>query len=398
MAERHLNDWLQSYLDYTKNHESPEKLHLWTGLASLSAALKRQVYVDRGYYKLYSNIYVLIVAESARIRKSIAMDIGINLIRAAIPDLYYISGTLTPEGLVKHMNRVKVIASSEKGKPEIQYDSHVLIHADELAELFSYDRTRAAKLTILLTKIYGSQTEHMHTLATEGQILLRNLYPTLLAATDPHNLKVLPEEAIGGLIGRTIFVTASEKRKPIWKHHITDEDKKLYENLKDDLHTISLVRGEMKMTPEADAMFEQWYIKQSEVKVEDPRLDAFHERCHDTAVKLATLFSISRSDDLILTHVHAREGISYIEKQLSEFSKISNWAAASTYAQTRAKFIDLLRRQGGAGMRKQALKALHIPLEEMLTLESTLEMEGTIEIKTAGKNAFYKLSREELQR
>jgi len=393
-VSRKLEDWLQSYLVYTEKQESPEKLHFWVGLSILSAALKRQVWIDKGYYKLYSNIYVLLVAESAMLRKSTAMDIGIKLIRDAVPDLYYISGSMTPEGLLKHMNRVKVI-SNENGKPHIQYDSHVFIHADELAELFGFDRQRASRFTILLTKIYGAQTEHTHTLATEGQLLLRNLYPTLLAGTDPRNLKVLPEEAVAGLIGRLVFVTANEKRKPIAWPHPTDSDAQLYDLLKYDLNTISQLRGEIIVTDDAHARFEDWYVKHAEGHEEDPRLDAFRERCHDTALKLAILLSISCYDDLVLTDQHMERGINYIEAQIPEFGRVANWAISSTYAQGRARFIDTLRRQGGVGMRKQMLKIMTIPLEEIIILESSLEQEGTLTIKVSGKNVFYKLIKEE---
>ena len=393
MSERKLSDWLESYLIYTEKQESPEKLHFWVGLSVLSAALKRQVWIDKGYYKLYPNIYVLLVAESAMLRKSTAMDIGIKLVRAAVPDLYYISGSMTPEGLLKHMNRVKVI-SNEQGKPHIQFDSHVLIHADELAELFGFDRQRASRFTILLTKIYGAQTEHTHTLATEGQLLLRNLYPTLLAGTDPRNLKVLPEEAVAGLIGRLVFVTASEKRKPIAWPHPSDDDNKLYELLKYDLHTISQLRGELTVTPDAHARFEDWYVHHAETPEEDSRLDAFRERCHDTALKIAILLSVSATDNLTLTDSDMEKGIGYIEKQIPEFAKIANWVVSSTYAQNRARFIDTLRRQGGVGMRKQMLKLMALPLEEILALEASLESEGTVTLRLSGKNVFYKLEKE----
>lgn len=141
---RKLGDWLESYLVYTEKQESPEKLHFWIGLSALSAALKRQVWMNRGYYKLYPNTYVLLVAESAMLRKSTAMDIGIKLVRDAVPDIHYISGSMTPEGLMKHMNRIKV-GTGENGKPIVRYDSHILIHADELAELFGFDRQRASR-------------------------------------------------------------------------------------------------------------------------------------------------------------------------------------------------------------------------------------------------------------
>lgn len=394
-SERHLANWLDGYIEYTAKQESPEKLHFWTGLVVVGAALKRQVWMNRGYYKLYPNIYVLLVAESAMLRKSTAMDIGMDLVRAAVPDLYYISGSMTPEGLIKHMNRVKVVGG-EKGKPVIKYDSHVLIHADELAELFGFDKTRASRLTILLTKIYGAQAEHTHTLATEGQLLLRNLYPSFIAATDPRNLKVLPEEAVAGLIGRLVFVTASEKRKPVAWPSPSDEDRTLYKKLKDDLYTISTLSGEIKVTPEAHDCFEQWYVGLGSKKSDDTRIEAFRERCHDTALKLAMLLAITTSNDLILTHKHVEQGIEYIERQIPEFGKVANWAAASTYAQNRAKFIDLLRRQGGVGFRRQALKALAISLEDIVILENSLEAEMILSCKLSGKNMIYKLAKEEM--
>ena len=394
MSERKLEDWLSSYLTYTERQESPEKLHFWVGLSVLSAALKRQVWMDRGYYKLYPNTYVLLVAESAMLRKSTAMDIGVKLVRDAVPDIHYISGSMTPEGLMKHMNRIK-IDKNENGKPHVRYDSHIFIHADELAELFGFDRQRASRFTILLTKIYGAQTEHTHTLATEGQLLLRNLYPTLLAGTDPRNLKVLPEEAVAGLIGRLVFVTASEKRKAVAWPAPTEEDAARYLLLKEDLTTISQLKGEIIVKEDAHARFEDWYVKHSEVKEEDSRLDAFRERCHDTALKLAILLSISTSDSLVLTDSHMKRGIEYIEKQIPEFSRVANWAVSSTYAQNRARFIDILRRQGGVGMRRQLLKVLALSLEDVTILEASLEAEGTIKTRLTGKNVVYTLAKEE---
>ena len=394
---RKLDNWIDAYLEYTQKQESPEKLHFWVAVSLISAAIKRQVWMDRGYYKLYPNTFVLIVAESARVRKSVAIDIGMTLVRAAVPDLYYITGTLTPEGLVKHMNRVKV-NTNEVGKARVQYDSHVLIHADELAELFGYDRQRASKLTILLTKIYGSQREHMHTLASEGQILLRNLYPTLLAATDPRNLKVLPEEAVAGLIGRLIFVTARDRRHVVAWPQPGEHEQELYETLVEDLFEISQLRGEIVPTADARAFFKDWYVGRADTKIEDPRIDAFNERCHDTTLKLATIFALAAGDTLIVTLDQMKRGIEYVERQIPEFSHVMNWAASSTYAQNRAKFIDMLQRQGGVGMRRQALKMMVLPLEEILVLENSLEHEGTITVRIAGKNVFYKLSKDELSK
>ena len=57
-------DWLTSYMELTSNLESPDSIHLWTGLSLISAASRRKVFLDMEYGKIYPNLYVIIVAES----------------------------------------------------------------------------------------------------------------------------------------------------------------------------------------------------------------------------------------------------------------------------------------------------------------------------------------------
>lgn len=399
MPERKLKNWLDSYLDYTSYQESTEKMHFWVGLSVLSAAVKRQLWMRRVRYKIYPNLYIILVGDSGATRKSVAMNIGMKLLRSAIDDIYYITGSMTSEGLVKHMNRSKIILRGDStGKPTIVTDSHVMVHADELATTFSYDRSRAAKFTMLLTEIYGSDEEYMHTLASENQIVLRNLYPVFLAGTDPRNLKVLPEDAVAGMIGRTIFVTEKKlKRLIAWS---SDEDDVLADalgsKLKEDLQIISSLHGQVTVTQKANDLFKSWYTDGKREAHDDPYTSAFYARCHDTALKLAMLFSISCNDSLIIDYKHVAKGIEYVEKQVQEFSNVREWAATSTYSQTRARFIDMLRRQGGAGTRRQMMKMLSISLEEITGIETSLEAEHTVTIKMIKPNIVYKLSKEEL--
>lgn len=398
MSDRICGDWLLKYLDYTQDQESPEKLHLWTAFTVLSAALRRRVWMSRGTYDLYPNIYVLIVAESATVRKSTAMNIGVDLLLDTIPKLSteggYITGKITPEGLVKQMNRTETyFAHPDDQIPQVRKESHILIHCDELATLFSYDKGRASNMAILLTEIYGRK-RYMHTTKTDSQMLLDDLYPTLLAGTAPQNLKVLPEEIVGGLIGRIILVTAKEKRKPIaWpeRSEYLVETKKM---LRRDLEVISKLKGEMAVTPAGKALFKKWYEEMCEMEYQDPSIDAFRERCHDTALKIAMLISVSRSSDLIVDEEHVAGGIKFIEAQIPEFTRISQWTQSSPHGQNRAKFIDILKRRGGAADRRLLLKMLGIDIEEFNSLQATLIQEGTIEVRNMNKRLVIKLSEE----
>src|SRR6267142_316807 len=309
---RQLGDWLHSYLDYTEDSESPEKFHLWVGLSLLSAAVKRQVFVTRVKYKLYPNIYVLLVAESGMARKSAAMDIGLPILKEAVLDCPVIADATTPEGLVKFIHRNSLI-STRSGK--INLDGFVMVHADELATLFSHDKIRAAKMGTLLTRCYMCPERYDHTTARDDTMSIKKPYITLLGATDPLNLKVIPEDiAIGGLLGRLIMVVSGSRRRgrPTW----SDDDPKsndLRKALINDLNIISQGMGEMTKTPAAMALYDQCYegLVDREHAEQDRRIKGFFSRCHDTAVKVAMLISLSRSNDLILSESHMAGGIAF---------------------------------------------------------------------------------------
>src|SRR5262245_38693074 len=107
-------------------------------MVMMATAIQRKVMIQRVKYKISPNIYVMMVAASGKIRKSVAMDIGLDILKAAVPDVRVIGDRLTPEGLVKHVNRP--IEFNNNGHKETRQDSTILIHGDELANLFGYDR------------------------------------------------------------------------------------------------------------------------------------------------------------------------------------------------------------------------------------------------------------------
>lgn len=396
-GKRNLEDWIQGYLDYTEDQESPEQIHFWTALSVLSAAMRRQVYIDMGgVYKLFPNIYVLIVGESAKIRKSVAMEMGIKLLEEAVPDIFILRGRTTPEAVVKYANRTNITQNGmDPTKAVIRQDSHFLLYADELATLFGYDRIMASRMSILLTDIYSSKDKYPHLTKGDAPIILHNLYPTLLAATDPRNLKVLPEDAVGGLLGRTIFVVANKRRrKNAWPELSKREN--LWRDLVVDLARISSLKGTFTVTKEARELFTKWYDKFTDREVNDPRLDAFMERGHDTARKISMLISLSRSNSLIISAEHMAGGIAVLEKQIEEFTKSMEWTATTIYSQNRMKLLDLLKRRGGVASRRVLMKAMNISRDDMDTLQISLEQEGSITVAQIGNDFIFKITAEEV--
>jgi uncharacterized membrane protein len=358
------------------------------------------VWLDRGWedYLLYPNIYVLFVAESATTRKSQAIDMGLSLLREAIPDIYTIGDSATPEGIIKHVNRV-THSKGSNGQVRVSTESSLLIHADELASLFSFDKQRASRMGILLTRVYRSPKKYEHTTSGEGKVEIYNPYFTLIAATAPQNLKVIPPDSTGGLMGRLIFVAEKARRATIaWGPKLRQTKKspgqiaELRQALVADLYRISHLEGEIRPTPEAIDIFEEWYNEQADKKYASPSLDAFHARSHDTALQLATLLCVAETDDLILRPSHILGGIKFMEKQLPVAGTLQQWTGESDFAQRRAKVLDLLRRAGGFATRRSIIREMDLSSADLDSLLLSMCEGGIIEQrKTGDKNIVYRL-------
>lgn len=376
------HDWLGSYLELTASLEAPESLHLWTGLVLLSAATRRKIYLDMQHGRVFPNMYIIIVAESARVRKSVAMDHGRDLLMDAIPDIRIMRDSMTSQGLIKSMNHRVSVIQGDRINEELRSD--VAIFADEIANLFSYEKTRSAQMVIFLTRAYTCPAIYDHTTVRDATVRLHNLYPVLIGGTDPRNLKVLPEDAIGGLTGRLIWVVENTRRanNPGWKRdpRLTLERDLLREYLIHDLRRIANLSGEMQTEPTAMDFYDHWYEELSKKDSKDPDTDAFYHRCHTTALRLATLLSLSMSDTLVITMAQMKAAIALIELQLPVVKRVTMWSGSSQYEQHRAKFIHFMQNSNGITVRRLVLRHLGVSVEDFEKLTTTLVQDGTIEI------------------
>lgn len=381
---RLLQDWLQGYLEYTAQQESPESLHLWTALSVISAAVRRRVFIEHEYYRIYPNTYVIIVAESAKVRKSTAMDLGRDLLLDACPEVKIMRDSMTSQGLIKALNKKTQVVNAD-GKITEELRSDVAIFADEVANLFSYDKTRSSQMVIFLTRSYSCPNLYDHTTARDSTVRLHNLYPVFIGGTDPHNLKVLPSDAVGGLTGRLIWIIERERRhnNPGWKRDNESAVRRrlIREMLIHDLQRIAELQGEVTTSKEAQDFYDNWYEQLSARGNEDQNIDAFYQRCHTTALRLAILKCLSETDDMQLTLKHMKAGIALIEQQLPEMQRINMWAGSSNFEILRAKYVSfLINSPKGVTTRAVLLKHMGVMSEEFDKISYTLIQDGTIRV------------------
>lgn len=290
MKGRRLDDWLKSYVAFCDGQESPDIFHMWCGMSVVAATLERSIYVDRGFYTLYPNLYVVLVSGSAVARKSTAIGIATRLFREAWPEGTIVSQKVTPEALIGALS-----AGYAKRKISSGY-----IQADEMS-VFLGDGTRDAGLIQLLTRLYDGSDFDYHTLS-RGKEICANPSCNMLAGSAPEWLKTsLPAHAIGGgFTGRIIFVHHTGSGRRVAFPTITPAARQLRDSLITDLREIRELKGPVTLTGDAHDCFEDWYVNVYQPDKVESSLKPYFARKPDTVLKVAMALSVMCRNTLVI--------------------------------------------------------------------------------------------------
>lgn len=284
---RACEDWLLSYGKLTDKQESPAMFHFYCAFFALSAALGRKVWLNRGFYKLYPNLYVVLVAGSGRCRKSAAIGITERLLIEGIDEIPLIAQKITPEALLKSLSETC----------ELTGRSEAVVIAEELGVFLGSDINNLP-LIQLLTKLYNCENKMTYQTLGRGKEVCENSHCCLLGGTTPEWMRTsLPKTAIeGGFTGRFLFVYQSEPKAKIFEPYF---DAELWQSLSIDLGTISQLEGEISFTEDAKTFAKNWYESgMDETELDDVKMDGYMSRKHDTVLKLSMLLSVSRDNEM----------------------------------------------------------------------------------------------------
>src|SRR3990167_622254 len=183
-------------MDYTSEQESREDFHRWTSIAVLSATMGRHIFMERGYYTLFPNLYIVLVAGSAKCRKSVSTHIGISFLNELKQKPMVFSQKITNEALIKALLDAKIDGQSSG-----------IIYASELSVFMGKDAVTSG-LIPTLTDLYDSPSKWSYHTRTRGIEILENVSICMLGASTIDWLRTsIPVDAIGGgFTSRVIFV------------------------------------------------------------------------------------------------------------------------------------------------------------------------------------------------
>lgn len=284
--------WLDELLKSTEESEAPERYFWWSGIAALSAVARKNVFLNRHFYKLYPNTYIVLISAKSGARKGIPISICKKLLEE-IDLVRIISGCNSVQGLIQELSQQKTLSSGA-----VIGDAHGIMLTDEFDAFLTDD----PKSLTYLTTLYNTH-EHEKgwekTLKNSPKAFLKAPCLTLLAASNEmlFDSVVKRKDIEGGFIGRTVLVRES---RPRGVNSLVEPPDNLinFPKLAMRLIEVSKIKGEFKWTKSSGKLYDEWYrsINQEE---HDDRTGTYN-RLGDQVLKVAMLLSLSRKDSLDL--------------------------------------------------------------------------------------------------
>jgi hypothetical protein len=361
MPKRELTNWLTSYLEWTNKTEPPELFHMWTGISVLSTVLGRKVKFNRGHYTLYPNQYIILIAGSAKCRKSTAVGLGKQILTELLQTqkLKLSANKVTPQSLIHDLGREAQVTLPRTSSAVIEKGSEILLYAPELTTLLDTDSWSNGLITDL-TDLYDCPDYWEKGTKGQGVDELYNVYINILGATTPKELgAVMPMQAIGsGFTSRVSFVFQRSPGIRIphpEEYYDLPEKLELKEKLMRDLKKIYALQGEFTWHPKAKDTFTAWYGAMPDA--DDEKMEGYLGRKHDHAIKLAMIMSASMGDNLVVTDGMLRGAITLLDEIEKFMSGVYNLLATpNSIAGDIRWVVKTLKKAGGKMDRSTILR------------------------------------------
>jgi len=284
--------FISTYLKHTSIYESPTSFWKWSAYASIAAILRDNCYLIQGDSRLYTNIYVLFLAESSGHRKGRPVDLSESIV-TKINNTKIISGRSSIQAILDELAR----AETDKKTGKVKKAGAAIFYAPEMSAGIVADPD-ALKI---LTDIYDYKTNpYKSRLRTGPCFNLERITFSMLAASNEAMLKGLinTAEIQGGFLARTLLVTPDEVRPPnsLMRIDVNErtESKKL---VMSHFELISQLNGEFFIDEDAIDEYEGWYKNFRLDYQKKKEQSGVVGRVHTTVLKVAMLLA---ANDLTL--------------------------------------------------------------------------------------------------
>lgn len=405
--------WLETLVKEHSELESPLSFWYWSGLASISAVVKDNIWLDRAkVYNLYPNIYVMLHAESG-LKKGPPVAVAKQLVRA-VNNTRIISGRSSIQGILKELGT----AYTQPGGKVIA-KSVAFICSSELSSSIVEDKVA----TTILTDLYDRQYNvgEWRSLLKMETFNLKDPTITMLTATnEAHSSDFFTRKDVsGGYFARTFIVYETKRNKsnsliaplrypPNYPNLIEylKELSKLQgpfeplaqEEKTDRFKYPRFMEGRDVFFTDAGVYYEDWYerfqveMDEQEFRDETGTLNRFG----DSVLKVAMLISLSKHMELYIDIESMQEAIVQCQRMVGNIRKTtlgkSNIESGDSVRRT-ILIQELIRRETHSITRTMLNKKywMHGSSVEWDDAANSMEAAGFMTLKNIGGQIMYEM-------
>jgi hypothetical protein len=350
-----MRSWLETVVQAHQYAETPARYYYWSGLAAIAATVKKRVWLDKFIYKLYPNVYIMLVSEKSGLRKGPAITLVKSLLNE-VQNTRVVAGRNSIQGIIKEFSTQITLQNGV-----VLSDAQGILLSDEFAAFIVED---PGALTIL-TGLHNTHEHNIWKNSLKGSPTeeLKNPCINLLGASNERLLGevVRNRDLEGGFIARTFLVYESKAQ---CINSLVDKPEGLVpiKTLAERLKEISKLEGEFKWSERGKTEYNKWYIDIRNKDIEDKTGSI--ERLGDQVLKAAMLISMSYGDSLELTHRFIEEAIEKCEECImSGTAKVSHgMGAAPEMSDAVKKLLGLFERAPNLEMSRIKLLKQMFPI------------------------------------
>jgi hypothetical protein len=381
--KRELNNWLESYLEFTQNTEPPTIYHLWSGIIAISSCLQRKCWLDWGYESIiYPNMYAVLVGPPGG-RKGTAMKIAKSFLRKL--DIILGSDSLgSIQTLYEEILDSEANYIDELGTP--MPHKSLSVWSEEF-QVFLADSD--PRLISNITDLFDCPSNWRYSSIGRGTKDLGNCWLTIFGAITPSLLQSsLTQDAVGGgLVSRIIFVVGYGKSKKVPITFFSKQDAERQDKLIHDLESIKHLSGQFTPSQAFMDTYSTWYMSPNATNgVDSEKFVGYNERRALHLRKLCMIVAIAESDAMVLEPHHLKRALHILEMTELEMSNAFYGIGQGDHSTTMTNVMKFLQDNGSISWDKLVDKfKMDVLPVELQSFVDTLVQSGNAkeEIDTA---------------
>lgn len=326
-----MSNFFNLYLKYTAATEAPTFFHRWCIITCLGAYLSRQTHVPHGFFKIYPNMYTMLIGAPGT-KKSSAIKISAALMKQAGYKTFGAKKTRQEKFLIDlaEQNGEDLDGILEQNIFGDSYDSDrvtdCFVAADEFNNFIGVGNL---DFMSILGELWDYTGVYDYKLKNAKSVSIPNPNISILGGNTPTGFsQAFPPEAIGqGFFSRLLLIYGEPSGVKIT--FPPPPDQAIADELIAHMHKIKeTVRGEMVLAPDATDLVDKIYV--SWKNLSDARLEHYANRRLIHLLKLCLVVTAARLSLVISVEdvIYANTILTYTEylmpKALGEFGSSRN--------------------------------------------------------------------------